>query len=140
MSIAPVESFPPSPPARTAQASNASAGTGTPPARPAPAAAESPTQPVSGSVPKPETPAAKNVPANYELPRDVVEVHQDPASKGQIIIQYLDKAGNVVVQVPSAEELSVERGIADEFQQAAKLRASDITAAAETAGGKSHGY
>jgi hypothetical protein len=72
------------------------------------------------------------------LPQDVVEVHQDPEIKDQIIIQYLDKAKNLVLQVPSSQELDVERGIAQDFQQAAKVRATEKTAAASE-GETSHG-
>jgi len=136
MSIAPVRSIPP---AGSVQASTATAGTGNPQARPASVAVEPETQPVTGTQPRREKLTINKAPSNFELPRDVVEVHQDPASRGQVIIQYLDNAGNVILQVPSAQELSVERGIAQEFQQAARLRAGDITAAAD-AGGKTHGY
>ena len=127
MSIAPVDSFPA---AKSAQAAKASVRSGT---------AEEAAQPVSGTLPKQETSIAKNVPSTYELPADVVEVHQDPETKNQIIIQYLDKGRNVVLQVPSNQELSVERGISQDFQQAAKLRASADTATANDEGGKTHG-
>ncbi|MFI5102179.1 MAG: hypothetical protein ACHP9V_02285 [Terriglobales bacterium] len=136
MSIAPVESFPP---AGNVQLANTSVARGQPQARPAPTAVvEAQPRPVSGTPPKQENAVPKSVATTYELPQDVVEVHQDPANKGQIIIQYLDKAGDVVVQIPSSQELSVERGIAEEFQQAAKLRASE-SAAAEVGGEKTHG-
>jgi len=95
--------------------------------------------PVSGSLPKQEDNVAKSVQTAYELPQDVVEVHQDPEIKDQVIIQYLDQAKNVILQVPSNQELSVERGIAQEFQQAATLRASESTAAARSEGEKNHG-
>ena len=81
-------------------------------------------QPVSGSAPKQENLQAQKVSVNDDLPEDVVELHQDPEDKEQVIIEYLDKAKNVILQVPSQEELAVERGIAQEFQQAAKLRAA----------------
>ena len=51
-------------------------------------------------------------------------MHQDPEAKDQIIIQYLEQAKDVVRQVPSNQELSVEHGIAQEIQPVAKLRAS----------------
>jgi hypothetical protein len=76
------------------------------------------------------------------MPQDVAEVHQDPEIKSQIIVDYLDKAKNVVLQVPSNEELSFERGVVEERQQAAKLRTSQATAAAGSAGsegGTNHG-
>ncbi len=136
MSIAPVTSVPA---VKSVSPQGVSLGSGLSQTRAQSVATEPPAQPVSGAVPKPELRAAKNTPAVYELPRDVVEVHQDPENKGQVIIQYLDHAGNVVVQVPSAQELSVEHGIAEEFQQAAKLRANEVTSAADRAGGKFYG-
>jgi hypothetical protein len=90
-------------------------------------------------MPKQERSIAKSATSTRELPQDVVEVHQDPEIKGQIIMQYLDQANNVVLQVPSNEELAVERGIAQEFQQAAKLRESASTAAARSEGEEAHG-
>ena len=75
----------------------------------------------------------------YESPPDVVELHQDPEIRDQVIIQYLDKARNVILQVPSNEELMVERGISQEFQQAAKLRVTERTPAAASEGEKTHG-
>jgi len=78
----------------------------------------------------------KSVSPTYELPQDVVEVHQDPEDKGQVIIRHLDKAGDVVLQVPSNQELGVEHGIAQEFQQPAIPRG---TAATGTEGEKHHG-
>ena len=63
--------------------------------------------------------------------------------KDQIIIQYLDQAKDVILQVPSNQELNVERAIAQEFQQVAKLHANATTAAATAAAGsegeKNHG-
>ena len=79
-------------------------------------------------------------PSSSELPEDVVEVHQDPEAKDQIIIQCLEQAKDVVRQVPSKQELSVEHGIAQEIQPAAKLRARANLAAAGSEGEKSHGH
>ena len=71
--------------------------------------------PVSGTLSKGEPSVAKNVPSTYELPQDVVEVHQDPEIKDQVIIQYLDQAKDVILQVPSQQELNLERGIAQDL-------------------------
>ncbi len=133
MSIAPVEGFPPprneqSVSAQTASA-RANARTSRAPAPTKPVSAEDVAPTVSGILPKQESAAAKNVSAPRELPQDVVEVHQDPEIKDQIIIQYLDQSKNVILQVPSAQELNVERGIVQDFQQAVKLRASERAAA-----------
>lgn len=132
MSIAPVQTFPPD---RTGQPAYMGHTQAIPESR----VTEEATPPVSGTVPKQETSAAENVSATYELPQDVVEVHQDPEIKNQIIVQYLDNARNVILQVPSNQELSVERGIAQDFQQAAKLRESQgsVTEAPESE--KTHG-
>jgi hypothetical protein len=136
MSIAPVSSFPPD---RSEPSANPNAGSGLSEASPASGPVQRATPPVSGSLPKQESSVTKNVPSADELSQDVVEVHQDPAIKSQVIIQYLDKAKNVVLQVPSNQELGVERGIVQEFQQAAKLRANDNPPAAGNEGERTHG-
>jgi hypothetical protein len=136
MSIAPVQSFPP---AKNDQSENATVRSDKTVARPAAKPIETePVQSVSVTLPKQEKPVAKSVPSTYTLPEDVVEVHQDPESKGQVI-QYLDKSKNVVLQVPSSEELGVERGIAQELQEAAKPRANPETAEAAVGVGKNYG-
>jgi hypothetical protein len=136
MSIAPVSSVPP---ASSEQTDNASVRSSPTQANPASEADGETAQAVSGTLSKQNSSAARNVSSTYELPQDVVEVHQDPDIKNQIIIQYLDQAKDVVLQVPSNQELAVERGIAQEFQQAAKLRASEGTAAPVGVGEKTHG-
>ena len=135
MSIAPVQSFPPdrSEPSQTSTVHTGNAQVKAT-SQPAEAVAT-----VSGTLPKEKTSVVKSVAATYELPPDVVEVHQDPEIKSQVIVQYLDQAKNVILQVPSSEELSVERGIAQDLQQAAKLRESQGTAAATSEGVKNHG-
>lgn len=45
----------------------------------------------------------------------------------------------MVLQIPSNQELSVERGIAQDIQQAAKLREQAAATAAGSAGGKTRG-
>jgi hypothetical protein len=135
MSIAPVQIYPlvnseQSPHVSVRATFQAGSGSG---------AAEAPAKSVSGTSPKEEKVIAKTISSTYELPQDVVEVHQDPEIKNQIIIQYLDQAKNVVLQVPSELELSVERGIASDLQRAAKLAESAGTSAATGQGGKGHG-
>ena len=136
MSIGPIASFPPPESAQTVEpvvgSSRAEAGLGSD-------TAEEPAQSVSGTLPKQEASSAQNVSSTYELPEDVVEVHQDPEIKSQVIVQYLDQAKNLILQVPSTQELGVERGIAQDLQQAAKLRTSADTAAAGSEGEKTHG-
>ncbi|MGB8014255.1 MAG: hypothetical protein WCF68_21780 [Terriglobales bacterium] len=140
MSIAPVESYPPAP---SEPATNANARLGRAETGPESVVATETTDPVSGTLPKQKDTVAKNVSSTYVLPQDVVELHQDPEIKDQIIIQYLDQAKDVILQVPSNQELNVERAIAQEFQQVAKLHANATTAAATAAAGsegeKNHG-
>jgi hypothetical protein len=135
MSIAPVQSFPPAKSEPAEIASVRSENVASPAVVPTkPQAAP----PISVNLPKEEKSAPKIVPSKYVLPEDVVEVHQDPESKDQVT-QYLDQSKNVILQVPSNEELSVEPGIAQELQQAAKLRATADVAAATSEQGKTHG-
>jgi hypothetical protein len=136
MSIAPVQSFPP---LRSEPSSNPGVPSSTLQAHSASAVAAGTATPDSGTTPKQEKLVAKNSPSTGELPEDVVEVHQDPDRGDQVIIQYLDQAKDVILQVPSQQELDVQRGIATEFQQAAQLRASERTVAARSEGEKAHG-
>src|SRR5271170_3940702 len=133
MSITPVSSFPLD---RSEPSASQNSGSGQAP--PASGSSEQTPAPVSRSLPTQDT-VAKNAPSTDNLPQDVVELHQDPDIKGQIIIQYLDQSKEVVLQVPSAQELNVERGIAQEFQQAAKLRETADAVATVSEGIKAHG-
>ncbi|MFZ0562929.1 MAG: hypothetical protein WAM43_15035 [Terriglobales bacterium] len=138
MSIGPIQSFPP---AESAQTENPGQDSSRAEPRPQPGvAAEEAAQPVSGTLPKQEASTAKIAPVTYELPEDVVEVHQDPEIRDQEIVQYLDQSKNVILQVPSSQELSVEHGIAQDFQQAAKLRSSAEAALTASEGEKGHGH
>jgi predicted DNA binding CopG/RHH family protein len=124
-------------PVNGAQAATASAGSGR---AQAPLVGEESGQQVSENLSGQLPPAEKNSSPADQLPQDVVEVHQDSEIKNQIIVEYLDKARNVILQVPSSEELAVERAIAQELEQAAKLRANQaISAAAATKGEETHG-
>jgi hypothetical protein len=134
MSIAPVSTFPPESNESTANSSSNRSPTSS-----ASGGTEKTSTPVSESLPKEETSAAKSAPVAYELPEDVVEVHQDPDIKSQVIIQYLDEAKDVVLQVPSNQELGVEHGIAQDFQNAAKTRKDAATTGAVSEGEKPHG-
>jgi hypothetical protein len=97
-------------------------------------------QPGTGTQPKQEDPAVKNLPFPSELPRDEVQVQRDAQIRDEVVIKYLDTAsGDLILQVPSAEVLSVNRGIYQEFQQQAKVR-EDAGAGAADKGEKSHGH
>jgi hypothetical protein len=99
-------------------------------------------QPGTGTLPKQEEPSAKAPPLLTELPQDEVQVQRDPQIRDEVVIQYVVTAtGSLILQVPSAQVLSVHRGIDQEFQQQAKARESAGTAAALAAKGEEpHGH
>lgn len=137
MSIRPGQSFPP---AKSAEAADANVRASRTDARPDSGLAQAVSQPVSASLPKPKTSGAPRVPITNELPQGVVEVHHDPKVKDQIIIQYLDQSKNLIQQVSSDEELSVERGIATDSEAGAKLHSSQSVTAPTSEGEKTHGH
>ena len=87
----------------------------------------------------PEDATFRKSPKTPEIPEDVVELHEDSEVKNQLIVEYLDQAHNVILQVPSDEELAVERGIAQELVQTAKQRSSESAAATPNKGEPAHG-
>lgn len=73
-----------------------------------------------GTPPKQESSIANYAPLPAEFPEDEVQLQQDSEIKDQVVVRYLDKAsGQVVLQVPSAQVLAVDRGIYDEFRKQA---------------------
>jgi uncharacterized FlaG/YvyC family protein len=97
-----------------------------------------PARPDPGAAPKQEVRAPQNISEALEMPQDEVEVQRDTATT-EIVIKYMDRSGNVILQVPSSEVLGVARAIDQDFQQEAKARASADTEA-ENEGGKVHGH
>jgi len=91
-------------------------------------------EPDTETVPQQQGADSRNAQEAVAIPQDVVEVHQDSQVKSQLIVEYLDQAHNVILQVPSDEALAVERGIAQELEQAAKLRSSAAVDSAPTKG------
>jgi hypothetical protein len=136
MSLPPVASFPPAKSAHS-PAQEVSAGRNAAP--PESGATLEASRPLSGVLPKPQVSIAPKVSSTYETPQDAVELHQNPETKDQIIIDYLDRATNVVMRAPGNGELRVERGIAKKSQEAAKLSASAEAAGARSEGGKNYG-
>ncbi len=103
--------------------------------------AEKTAQPETGTLPKQNETAVKNLPSPAELPQDEVQVQRDSQNRDEVVIKYLDKAtGDLILQVPSAEVLSVARGIYQEFGQQAKVQQSADTATVTDKGEKSHGH
>lgn len=103
--------------------------------------AEKAAQPVTGYLPKAEQAGTNSLSSAAELPQDEVQVQRDSQIRDEVVIKYLDAvSGNLILQVPSAEVLSVDHGIYQEFQQQAKVRNDTSAAAAEGKGEKSHGH
>ena len=136
MSINPVHSF------GTESGAEASAANLRPP-RPQPAAVSVTVtipaqQPGSGTVPNSETQHVQKVAAEPELPEDVVQVQHDSQIRDEVIIKYtVEATGRVILQVPSAEVLSVARGISQDLREEAKLESSSTANAVEGVG---HGH
>lgn len=139
MSIGPVQNFGPVADAPSAKAS--------PPAERSHTtanqhqAAERAAQPETGNLPKQEQPGTRNVPSPADLPQDEVQVQRDSQIRDEVVIKYLNTAtGDLILQVPSEQVLSVDRGIYQEFQQQAKARDNADTATVGTKGELPHGH
>ncbi len=46
-----------------------------------------------------------------ETPKDEVQVQRDESGDGQIVIKYLDKSGQVILQIPTSQVLALARAI-----------------------------
>ena len=53
-----------------------------------------------------------------QLPEDEVQLQRDSGLQNELIVRYVDKTGNLILQVPAEQLLHFERAIAAEFQQA----------------------
>lgn len=86
-------------------------------------AAEEVAQPETGTRPIQKEAGVKNLSSATELPQEEVQVQRDSEIRDEVVIKYLNTTtGDLILQVPSAEVLSVDRGIYQEFQQQAKVR------------------
>jgi len=73
--------------------------------------------PESGNLSDTEVHAPKNDSASSQLPEDEVQLQRDSELEEQIIVRYVNKTGNLIVQIPSPQTLNLERAIAAEFKQ-----------------------
>lgn len=87
--------------------------------------------------PKPEAIALSKTSAAAELPEDEVEVQRDNQSGGEIVVRYMDHAGNLILQVPSQQLLGIARGIDQDLEREQKVRAA---AEATQEGSKANGH
>lgn len=89
-----------------------------------------------GNVPKQESPALKEVSSAPSTPQDEVQLQRDTQLEDELIVRYVDKAGNLILQVPSEQTLNLERSIAAEFQQEKHPAATEVVSQK----GESHGH
>ena len=64
-----------------------------------------------------EVQAPKDDSASSQLPQDEVQLQHDTQLQQQLIVRYMDGAGNLILQIPSAQTLDLQHAIAAEFQQ-----------------------
>src|SRR5258708_27568971 len=95
---------------------------------------------VSGTQPKQTHPTLQHAAAANELPQDEVQVQRDSEANGEIVVKYLDPAGDVILQVPSSEVLKVAHAIGQDLARESKSRSATSVTQARNAGGKAHGH
>jgi hypothetical protein len=107
--------------------------------RPNAAQEENPVQPIPGTSPKQESNSTQPAAASTELPQDEVQVLRDSQTNGEVVIKYLDHAGNLIVQIPSSQMLGVTRAIEQDFQAKEKAHENENARAPESSTGGNHG-
>ena len=92
-----------------------------------------------GIKPKEEIRAAQSHSTSAPVQRDEVRVQRDEESNGQIVIKYMDAAGNLILQIPSSQVLGLARAIEQALQEQAQeqLRKSESGGPQPGPGGKS---
>jgi hypothetical protein len=106
----------------------------------APSSRSAPEQPDLGSPPEEETASTQNIPSLSEMPKDEVEVQRDGQTNGEIVVRYMDHAGNLILQVPSEQVLNVSRGIDQDLEREQEVRAKSEGTVEGDEGGKSDGH
>jgi hypothetical protein len=128
MSISPVPNFDPEAAASAAEAS--------PRRRPSPTPEENLGPPDSGTSPKQEARSVQSAAVSTELPEDEVQVQRETGGD-EIVVRYVDHAGNLVLQVPSKQVLDVDRGISQDLEKQAQAR--EVREAHPGQGERTHG-
>jgi hypothetical protein len=110
-------------------------------------AAQSPTpasarkvQPDSGNRPDPEPVESRSVPSLSEIPEDEVEVQRDSQNDGEIVVRYVDRAGNLILQVPTEQVLNMTHAIKEDLEREQEARAKPETGPKTNLGGKFDGH
>src|SRR5579859_1972392 len=96
-------------------------------------------QPDPGTLSKQEIRIPQSVSESSEMPQDAVEVHRDNET-AEIVIRYLDRSGNVILQVPSPQVINVARSIDMDFQRQAEDRTGKGGTPAAGGRGENHGH
>ena len=81
-------------------------------------------QPNSGPEPRQEIRHRPQTSETFETAKDEVQVQRDNESNGQIVIRYLDHAGQVILQIPSSQILGLARAIERALEEQATRRDS----------------
>jgi hypothetical protein len=102
--------------------------------RPAPGQKSAPSK--SAPAPKPESPGPETTAAPAEIPQDEVQVQREGQANEEIVIRYMDHAGNLILQVPSSEVLSVAQGIDQDLEQQTRARVAESAGSAQGEGGR----
>jgi Pentapeptide repeats (8 copies) len=96
-------------------------------------------QPNPGTSPKKEARNPQDASASTELPQDEVQVQRDNGIDGEVVVKYLNPAGDVILQIPTSQVLGIANAIGQDFQKAAQARAN-ADATREKEGGETHGH
>jgi len=117
MSVSPVQSY-----VSIGGASRADAQLPDSPSRPrVQSPADDPLQtfpPNRGKAPEQEVAPSKSDSSSSPIAEDEVQLQRDSDLENQLIVRYVDGSGNLILQVPAAQVLNLERAIAAEFQKA----------------------
>jgi hypothetical protein len=107
--------------------------------RPAAAQEVNSGQPITETPSKQESRSTQPTAASTELPQDEVQVLRDSQTNGEVVIKYLDHAGNLIVQMPSSQMLGVTRSIEQDFQAREKAQENENARAPESSRGDNYG-
>jgi hypothetical protein len=131
MSINPVQNIEPAPSFVTHNSPGAQSPTPAPPRK---------VQPDSGTLPDPEPGESQTVSSLPEAAEDEVQVQRDSQNNGEIVVRYVDHAGNLILQVPTEQVLNVTRSIEADLERAQQSRAKVQGTVEGHQGGKSDGH
>ncbi len=81
--------------------------------------------PGSGTLSVQEIPSRTPTPPAAETAQDEVQVQRDSESNGQIVIRYVDKSGNLILQIPSSQVLGLARALERTLSQQTKHRVAN---------------